>query len=136
MNSFLNILLLLLFVTAINYFMINVFTKRYIRDKLIIFISIFFFQMALLIISKILNNCKIDIYKITNECLRLAFVATLGYTVYVDLTLIDSTKAFFAPNLAFKHKSIWLCIVAIILFISAYRTLELLLQTNSIGCQK
>ena len=136
MNILLNILFLSLFITAVIYFLINVENNEYLKDKLIIFMTLFFFQLSLQIISKIINKCKIDIFEITNNCLRVAFVGTIGYSVYIDLTLMDETKDIFGSDPLNPHKSNWMCAAVIILFITIVKIFELLLRSKHLDCPK
>ena len=134
MNPFLNLLFLSLFIVAITYFIINVEEDDYIKNKFLLFISIFFFQFVLIIISKIINNCKINIFNIANDSLRIALVGVIGLSIYTDLTLMDNTKYLFEPDVLNHHKSKWMCTTIIILFISVVKIIELLLNSSQYGC--
>ena len=136
MNILLNILFLSLFTMAIIYFLINVENNEYLKDKLIIFITLFFFQLSLQIITKIINKCKIDIFEIANNCLRVAFAGTIGYSIYIDLTLMNETKNTFGPDPLNPHKSNWISSAVIILFITIVKVFELLLKSKHLDCPK
>ena len=108
MNPFLNLFLLFLYVIAVFYFVVDVNNKQYLRDKLVIFLAMFFFQFLLSLISKITNKCKIEIWDIVNESLRVAFIGVIGYSVYTDLTIMENTKKTFAPTPLNKNNSKWI----------------------------
>jgi hypothetical protein len=130
MNPFLNLLFLFLFILAVFYFVVDVNNQYYLRDKLVIFIAMFFFQFVLTLISKIINKCKIELYEVVNDCLRTAFVGVIGYSVYTDLTLMEDYKDIFEPDPLNKHKAVWMVSITIILLMTLTKTVQLLLQTK------
>jgi hypothetical protein len=136
MNPLLNILFMLLYVVAFFYFIVDVTDNNFLRDKMIVFIATFLFQYALIIINKVINKCDIDTYEVVNECLRVAFVGVVGYSIYTDLTIMDYSRAMFAPDPLNKHKSIWLVTAVIILLMTLTKTIELFIQAKQYQCNK
>ncbi len=128
MNPFLNLLFLLLFTVSVFYFLVDVSGKSYLRDKVIIFVCMFLFQFSLMIISSVINKCKIDFYRIINECLKVAFIGVIGYSIYIDLTIMDTTRDIFEHNPLSGHKSIWLATGTVFLLLTLTKTIQLLLQ--------
>jgi len=134
MNPFFNLLLLFLFVIAVFYFVIDVSNQRFLMDKLIIFVAMFFFQFVLMLISKVINKCKININELVNECLRVALVSVIGYSVYTDLTIMDSTKDTFEFDPINPHKSKWAASIIIIVLLTFVKTIQLLLEGEQYNC--
>ena len=134
MNPFFNILLLFLYIIAVFYFVIDVNNQNYLVDKLVIFIAIFFFQFVLMLISKIINKCKIETDQLINESLRIALVSVIGYSVYTDLTIMENTKESFEYDPTNPQKSIWIVSIIIIVLITLVKTIQLLLQGEQYSC--
>jgi len=131
MNPFLNLLLIFLYVIAVFYFVVDVNNKQYLRDKLVIFLAMFFFQFLLTMISKVVSKCKVEIWDIVNDSLRVAFIGVIGYSVYTDLTIMENTEATFAPDPLNKQKSTWIVSICIIMLLALTKTVQLFLQTKT-----
>ena len=64
-----------------------------IKNKLYIFGGIFIFQLLLKSIYKLKNRCKnISIKEIIKESFIVSILSVVGYSVYIDLLTMDTTK--------------------------------------------
>lgn len=96
MNIFTDILFLFVYLFALLYFKIpDVANNNYLIHKFFLFIAIFGYYYVIHIIKKIKYGCKIDPYQILTESLNMSLFCILGYSIYVDMMYMDSTKSYF-----------------------------------------
>lgn len=135
MNPLFNLILMSLFIASNTYLVVDI--EDYndlIKNKFVFFLAIFFFQSVLMVISDIVNNCKINMGSVVNSSIRVALIGVIGYSVYSDLTMMDYTRDFFKQEFGNEHKSNWLCTAIIIMFISILKLFELLLTSSQYDC--
>jgi len=134
MNSFNEILFIFLFIYFL--LMINipdVNDDNVLMHKFIIFVSLFSFSLMLQIIEKIRNKKEIIIGEVFNEAFIVSILGVLGYTIYCDMFVIQSTSNFAIEYLRSESKMINYAIVAtsIIMFIVAVRIIQLFSIPNN-----
>lgn len=129
MNIFTNIVFTFIFLNLMTFFKFpDVTSRSFIKNKFIIFVSMFFFQMALDIIAKMKNKCKINIKVIVEKSLMISLYSILGYSCYTDLVHMEKTQYFFQ-----QHKRVQAVVVCmiIILFLAVIRALEVIFTNES-----
>ena len=129
MNIFTNLVFTFIFLNLITFFKFpDVTSRSFIKNKSIIFISMFFFQMALDLIAKMKNKCKINMKIIVEKSLMISLYSILGYSCYTDLIHMERTQYFFQQHQ--NVQTIAVCII-IIIFLAAIRALEVIFTNES-----
>lgn len=116
-----------------------------VKNKIILFISLYCFYFTLNILDKIYSKCKIDIKYISSRAIQIAIYGVLGYVLYNDLAIMDYTKNIVGnisdlmsdeDTLSAKmlyNKNIMITMI-IILFISMIRIIERLFVGHMNEC--
>ena len=95
MNLFTNLLFTFIFLNIMIYFKFpNINSDSYVQNKFMLFISVFLFQIAIAVMVNIKNNCKIVFKDIVQNSLMQAIFAVIGYSIYIDLMIMGSTKEY------------------------------------------
>lgn len=129
MNIFTNLVFTFIFLNLITFFKFpDVTSRSFIKNKSIIFIAMFFFQMALDLIAKMKNKCKINMKIIVEKSLMISLYSILGYSCYTDLIHMERTQYFFQQHQ--NVQTIAVCII-IIIFLAAIRALEVIFTNES-----
>ncbi len=131
MHVLLNLLFLFIYVFLILQFKIlDVLDGRQILHKFIIFISIFIFQFIILVISRILNGCVVNLKDIALNALLVAVAGVVGYSVYNDMIYMGTIKKYNIDKL--NNTVLYLNItVIIIMFITFVKIIDLLINSPS-----
>ena len=131
MHVLLNLLFLFIYVFLILQFKIlDVLDGRQILHKFIIFISIFVFQFIILVISRILNGCVVNLKDIALNALLVAVAGVVGYSVYNDMIYMGTIKKYNIDKL--NNTVLYLNItVIIIMFITFVKIIDLLINSPS-----
>ena len=66
------------------------------KNKLILFSGIFVFQTLIKSVSKVRVGCRLSLKKLLLDSCMVALVSVVGYSFYIDLSIMDSTKELFA----------------------------------------
>ena len=135
MNIFTDLLFLFIFVYSMLFFKIpDVETDNYIYHKLIFFVTIFLFTFVSQILMKLRNDCTIVAREIFNKSLEVAISGFIGYSLYIDLTIMESTKEYMV---GYSRYILYLMIaITIILFIGIVKIVKLLFNYNENECVK
>ena len=135
MNIFTDLLFLFIFVYSMLFFKIpDVETDNYIYHKLIFFVTIFLFTFVSQILMKLRNDCTIVAREIFNKSLEVAISGLIGYSLYIDLTIMESTKEYMV---GYSRYILYLMIaITIILFIGIVKIVKLLFNYNENECVK
>jgi hypothetical protein len=90
------------------YFQIpNVNSENYIKHKLILFGTTFGFYYVLSLIRKVgKRSCIIDPYMIIKHSLKIALLAIVGYSLFIDFNLMDWSKDYFSFDSEYKKYAI------------------------------
>ena len=134
MNILISMVITFIYLGAILYFGIpDINDGKYIQQKAILFIMMFVFQFFLLLFYKLVKRCNIDINRIATNSLRTSTMAIIGYSLYQDMTTMESAKGLIEN----KHvgKNIVVSAVVVI-FIMAMRVIELLFRDDTEECMK
>ena len=120
----LNLVFIFGLILSLLNFAINLDNRDYIKDKFIIFFSIFLFQIIIMVISCIINKCVINMYKILNDSLNIALISVIGYSVYHDLV-----NEYLDGNAINNYPTVT-CTIIIILFITMFKTIRIMMNNN------
>lgn len=103
-----------------------------IKNKLYLFAGVFIFQFVLNIIDDYTKTGKAhtQINKIIDDSLQIATTSVIGYSIYIDLLLMDSTKKWIAPYIGSKAKNSFSISFIIISFVSILMTFKSLMNTS------
>ena len=101
------------------------------KNKLILFCGIFVFETIIKSVSKSRNGCKVSLKNLITDSFFISILAIVGYSFYIDMSLLDSTKSMFIkfskdPNLSALMISGIIC--GLILFV---RTAQLIVKGNN-----
>ncbi len=111
MNAFINVLFIfVLMYIALLIKIPNVNNSNFIYHKFVIFVLLFGYQYALLVISKIKNKCKIDLADIFRHSIETSAAGIIGYSIFVDMQYYKTTNGdiLFAadPKIRYLYASI------------------------------
>lgn len=105
------------------------------KNKLILFSGIFVFQTLIKSVSKVRVGCRLSLKKLLLDSCMIALVSVVGYSFYIDLSIMDSTKELFSKLVNNQHLSA-LAISGIITgFILAIRILQILIRGSIDECE-
>jgi len=83
---------------------------------------------------KLRNDCTIVAREIFNKSLEVAISGLIGYSLYIDLTIMESTKEYMV---GYSRYILYLMIaITIILFIGIVKIVKLLFNYNENECVK
>lgn len=105
-------------------------------NKLILFIGILIFQFFIKIIINMKRRCKILLKNIMVDSLLYGILAIIGYSFYLDLSLMDSTKEMFDnfnENIYLYPFIVSALITSLILFVSFF---QVILNLQNDKCEK
>lgn len=135
MNLFTELLLIFVFIyVLIIYKFPNTATDNYILQKLAFFILLFCFYFVIQMINLLYNGCKINMHDVLLNCLYVAVSGVLGYTLYVDLSLMSCSKEQFNQYISHTspYMSALMITLSITLFITFVKVIALLFTTSTI----
>lgn len=107
---------------------------QYIRHKIIIFFSLLMFNFSLQLIKKIKSKCIVKTDELLEDSVKMALYGTLGYSIFTDLTLMESTKDYldcFTNSHSKKSASASLVIVGLITCVKVF---EIILGSKERNC--
>ena len=136
MNIFTDVLFLFVYIFALLYFRIpNVINNNYLCHKLFLFIAIFGYYYVINIIKKIKYKCKIEPYEILTQSLNMSLFCILGYSLYIDMLYMDSTKRYFGDITIIDPNKRFIVISLIITsFVMLIYLVKMLFRTESDYC--
>lgn len=105
-------------------------------NKLILFTGILIFQFFIKIIINMKRRCKILLKNIMVDSLLYGILAIIGYSFYLDLSLMDSTKEMFDnfnENIYLYPFIVSALITSLILFVSFF---QVILNLQNDKCEK
>jgi hypothetical protein len=139
MNTFIDILFIFIFIYTLLLFRVpDVTNDSYIQHKFLLFVLLFAYNYVITVISKLTNNCKIDYNEVANKSMEVAISAVIGYSLFVDLTLMDWSRGFMEELYATQSVyTIYLMItIVMILFIALIKVIRLLFNDGMASCVK
>ena len=139
MNIFTDILFLFLFILALFYFRLpNVLNNNYIIHKIYIFIAVFGFYYIMQMIKKVKSRCSIEPYNIVQKSFITALLCVIGYSIYTDLLINESTKDYFEdislPELNINKRLVIITLI-VVSFVMIMELGGVLFKTNSDECE-
>lgn len=102
-----------------------------VKNKLILFCGIFIFEILIKSVSRSRHQCRSSIKNLITDSFFISTLSIVGYSLYIDMSLLESTKSIFFkssndPNLSSLIISAIIC--GLILFV---RTIQLITRTNN-----
>ena len=102
-----------------------------VKNKLILFCGIFIFEILIKSVSRSRHQCRSSIKNLVTDSFFISTLSIVGYSLYIDMSLLESTKSIFFkssndPNLSSLIISAIIC--GLILFV---RTIQLITRTNN-----
>tara|TARA_Y200000002_G_C22660815_1_gene655637 strand:+ start:131 stop:553 length:423 start_codon:yes stop_codon:yes gene_type:complete len=101
------------------------------KNKLILFCGIFIFEIIIKSVSTSRKNCKHSIKNLITDSFFISILSIVGYSFYVDMSLIESTKLLFLKSSRDLNLSALLIsgiICSLILFV---RIIQLITKINN-----
>ena len=137
-NNSVFIFIFLIFIFNINF---SENAENLIKNKAYLFIISSIFQLLIMAIYKIKYNCKSKFKNLFNNSLITGVFIVIGYSIYIDLLNIESTRNILLPYISTNNKFIHSVIISTIisLFFLIGKTLELLVidnPTRTLDCNK
>lgn len=106
------------------------------KNKLILFSGIFIFQTLIKSISRVRIGCKVSLKNILIDSFLVGLVSVVGYSFYIDLSLVNSTKSLYNQFSSNPQMSA-LAISGIITgFVLAIRIVQILIQGTIDECEE
>ena len=96
------------------------------KNKLILFVGIFMFQILVKSISKLTSNCRSNIKYVIFDSFFIALMAIIGYSLYIDLSIMSFTRSFmsiYTSNKLYNSITITIIITLFIFIIKAFQIL-------------
>jgi len=85
---------------------------------------------------KLKNKCKTDVSVIFMKSLQVAFCAVIGYTLFIDLRIMTSTKNYFVGINEYVPYLNIVSAISMILCIALFKVMELFIITENQECIK
>lgn len=113
-------------------------TDKYniLKNKLILFAGIFIFQTLIKSISRVRVGCRISLKNLLIDAFLVALVSVVGYSFYIDLSLVNSTKSIFNQFSVNPHMSAFAISGIISGFILAIRLIQILIRGTADDCEE
>ena len=105
------------------------------KNKIILFIGIFIFQIMINSITKIKEDCKVSLNKLLIDAFFVSLVSIIGYSFYVDIVIMDPTNNFIKSLFANKQTNALLISAIISLFVFIIRFFQRLFSEDIIKCE-
>ena len=118
----------------LNFKIIDISNDSYVQHKALLFLLIFAFQFCTTLIVKVKNNCKINIQNIIDYSLKISIASVIGYTLYVDLNIMESTKEYMQSLASDTYMTHGIVTIFIICCIVVVRVVGLLFGGNELEC--
>lgn len=136
MNVITNTLLIFIFIfVSLIIGVPGIDSDNIIKNKVYLFGGILIFQLLLTSIYKLRYKCKnIDIKKITNESIMVGILSIIGYSIYIDLLNMSSTRYLIMPYLSSKNSHAFMISTIISIFILCSLIIDLVITGRKDEC--
>ena len=135
MNLLLNIILMFVFIfLSLIIGVPGTGNNNPIKNKAYLFFGIFIFQLLIDLVEKIRNKCKVEIRDLIQRGVFIATISVIGYSIYIDLSLIESTKTYLKKVATNRVYSSGAISITISLFTLGIRLLEFLIKGANNDC--
>ena len=101
------------------------------KNKLILFCGIFIFETIIKALYKSRNHCKNNFKNFITDSFLMSILSIVGYSLYIDLSLLETTKDFFFKSSNDPNLSALLISGIICSLILLVRTIQLITRTNN-----
>ena len=115
---------------ALNIGIPGVYKDNYLQNKIILFIGFFLFQLLTNSVSKIQSKCKAKMSNIINDSFFVALLSVIGYSIFLDLSMMKNTNTLIAPFLENSHLTHLLLSGIIASFIFTTKVLQIIFLGN------
>ena len=105
------------------------------KNKLLLFIGIFMFQILTKSISKISSRCTTNIKYVIFDSFFIGLLSIIGYSIYVDMSIMTYTKNFMSIYTANKIYNAITISVIISLFIFVIKMFQILFNGEIDICE-
>jgi hypothetical protein len=126
--------LLIFFIVIFLALLSGVFGKDHnniIKNKLYLFTGIMIFQFILNLLAEYKkNDYDMDLNNIIGDSIEVATASVIGYSIYIDLLLMDSTKTKMIPYIGSKSKNSFSISCIIMFFVSMLTIIKSLIKNN------
>ena len=106
------------------------------KNKLILFSGIFIFQTLIKSISRVRIGCKVSLKNILIDSFLVGLVSVVGYSFYIDLSLVNSTKSLYNQFSSNPQMSALATSGIITGFVLAIRIVQILIQGTIDECEE
>ena len=100
------------------------------KNKLILFCGIFVFEIIIKAVSKSTIYCKKSLKNLITDSFLISILSIVGYSFYIDMSLLQSTKILFFKSSNDPNLSALLISGIICSLILLVRTIQLITKTN------
>ena len=101
------------------------------KNKIILFTGIFIFEIIIKALYKYKNECKNNFKNFMIDSFFISTLSIVGYSFYIDLSLLDTTKDLFYKSSNDPNLSALLISGIICSLIFLVRTIQLITRTNN-----
>ena len=101
------------------------------KNKLILFCGIFIFEIIIKALYKYKNECKNNFKNFMIDSFFISTLSIVGYSFYIDLSLLDTTKDLFYKSSNDPNLSALLISGIICSLIFLVRTIQLITRTGN-----
>lgn len=105
------------------------------KNKLILFIGIFMFQILIKSISKISSKCTTNIKYVIFDSFFIGLLSIIGYSIYIDMSIMTYTKNFMSIYTSNKIYNAITISVIISLFIFVIKMFQILFNGEIDICE-
>jgi hypothetical protein len=106
------------------------------KNKLILFSGIFIFQTLIKSISRVRIGCKVSLKNLLIDSFLVGLVSVVGYSFYIDLSLVNSTKSLYNQFSSNPQMSAFAISGIITGFILAIRIIQILIRGTIDDCEE
>ncbi len=127
--------LIIFFIAIFLGLLSGIFGKDYnniIKNKLYLFTGVIIFQFILNLLVEYKNKDKYDmnLNEIISESIEIATASVIGYSIYIDLLLMEGTKNKILPYIGTRSKNSFSISCIIIFFVSILTIIKSLIKNN------
>lgn len=138
MNILTNIIFIFIFIfISIIIGVPGIVHNNIIQNKIYLFGGVFIFQLLFKSIYKLRYKCKnIDIKTIINEALMMGILCVIGYSLYIDLLIMENTKQYILNFQGSDNSHTYAFLISIIisLFVLISKIIEIIITGKKDEC--
>jgi membrane protease YdiL (CAAX protease family) len=136
MNVLKNILLLFVFIfVSIVIGVPGLEANNLIKSKIYLFGGVMIFQLLLKSMYKLRYKCKTDLKTLINEAIITAILSVVGFSIFIDLINMESTRDMIVPYLENKNTQSLIIASIISMFVLASKIIEIIITGQRDECE-